>query len=112
MSVSIPSYMQQTSFVPQPDAQTLPEPKSGTAKPKRERKSRKEKMAERRAKRLSGRNTLLFKLAQDRELVAEREGYRPRSSGTMAPPAAPAWWMDPKILLLGAAALLILMRKK
>jgi len=75
--------------------------------------------ARERRERLDTRQTgaiLAEKLERDLQLLKDREGDRPRSAGPMdQPPAAPAassWWMDPKILLLGAAALFILMRPK
>ena len=36
----------------------------------------------------------------------------PAAPGTVAATTAGGWWMDPKILILGAAALFILMRPK
>jgi len=81
--------------------------------------------ARERRERLDTRQTgpvLAEKLEHDLQLLQDREGDRPRSAGPMnqppaadevvATPAASAWWMDPKILILGAAAILILMRKK
>lgn len=45
--------------------------------------------------------------------VASLAGLGSSASPSPSPaPGAAAWWMDPKILLVGAAALVILLRKK
>jgi len=45
--------------------------------------------------------------------VASLPGLGSSASPSPSPaPGAAAWWMDPKILLLGAASLFILLRKK